>query len=134
MVIATWDDKYNTGHKIVDIQHQELFQMVNDLHDAIASEQDKDSIIKALEKLSSHTLHHFATEETLMVKIGYPHLKVHKKKHEDLVKNANEIIEGYRTGRFVLTSAVSKLLSDWLRHHIQEDDKALVKYIQSHPE
>ena len=35
MSIAVWDDRYKTGHELVDKQHQELFPMINRLHDAI---------------------------------------------------------------------------------------------------
>jgi hemerythrin len=28
---------------------------------------------------------------------------------------------------------LSSFLADWLRHHIKEDDMALIKYTQTHP-
>jgi hemerythrin len=130
MAIAAWDDSFRTGHAQVDQQHQELFQMVNELHDAIVAGKGKEVIKPTLEKLAKYTVQHFITEEALMTKIGYPHLAVHKRKHEDLTKKATEVIEGYNSGKNVLTITLSQFLSDWLRHHINEDDKALARFLK----
>ncbi|MBX7218842.1 MAG: bacteriohemerythrin [Blastocatellia bacterium] len=132
MSIALWDDSFLTGHHLVDTQHQELFHMVNHLHDAIIAQKDKEILSSLLEKLTHYTVEHFEAEEALMVKINYPHLTVHQRKHNELAQQAKEIIENYRTGKYVLSITLSRFLSNWLRHHIKEDDMALVQYIHAH--
>jgi len=133
MAVAKWDDSYKTGHPEVDAQHQHLFQMVNDLHDAIISGKNKEILTPTLQKLAQYTVEHFRTEEGLMVKVAYPELRGHKRKHEDLIKQVKELVQKYQTGQVVLTITLSNFLADWLRHHIKEDDLALVKYCQAHP-
>jgi len=131
MPIAKWDDSYRTGHDLVDTQHQELFRMVNDLHDAIVAEKSKDILAPTLEKLAKYTVEHFRCEEGLMNQMQYPALSAHRKKHEDLTKEVKVLVENYRSGRAVLSITLSNFLANWLRHHIKEDDAALVKYLRS---
>jgi len=133
MAIAMWNDSYKTGHKIVDAQHQELFRMVNELHDAIVAGKGKEILQPTLEKLAKYTIEHFRSEEALMTGVKYPALGTHKRKHDDLTKQVRELVEKFRTGKAVLSITLSNFLADWLRHHIKEDDMALIKYTQAHP-
>jgi hemerythrin len=130
MSIVKWDDSYCTGQPLIDRQHQELFRMVNDLHDAIVSHREKGMIAPTLEKLIAYTVKHFSAEEALMSQVGYPDLFIHRKKHQDLTKRAKEIQEEYKAGRLVLSITLSSFLADWLRHHIKEDDMALVAFLR----
>jgi hemerythrin len=129
--IAKWDDSYRTGQPLIDRQHQELFRLVNDLHGAIVAHTDRGMIAPTLEKLIVYTIQHFHAEEALMSQVAYPDLFIHRKKHQDLTKRAREIQEEYRAGRLVLSITLSSFLADWLRHHIKEDDMALVAYLRS---
>ena len=130
MTIAVWDESLRTGHRLVDEQHQELFRMVNALHEAIVSNRGKEAIVPTLERLAAYTVRHFSDEEALMRQVDYPLYLPHKRKHEELVKKAKEMIEGYRTGKLVLSITLSNFLADWLRHHINGEDKALVRYVR----
>ena len=134
MAIAEWGDTYKTGHQTVDSQHKELFAMVNELHDAIMANKDKDILFPTLEKLARYTAEHFRTEENLMSRINYPHLEKHREKHQALTKEVQEIAEKYRSGKAVLSLTLSSFLAKWLQHHIRQDDVALVKYLNEQPE
>jgi hemerythrin len=132
--IAQWDNTYKTGHQAVDAQHQQLFEMVNELHDAIVAKKANDVLVPTLEKLAKYTVEHFRTEEGLMNSVHYPHLATHRQKHQALTKEVLELMEKYRTGKAVLSLTLSSFLAKWLQHHIKEDDVALVKYLKEHPE
>lgn len=134
MPIAQWGDAYKTGHETVDTQHQALFRMVNELHDAIIANKDRSVLFPTLEKLAKYTVEHFKTEEALMTSIHYPHYPKHREKHQALTKEVQEITEKYRSGKAVLSMTLSTFLAKWLQHHIKEDDVALVKYVKEHPE
>lgn len=133
MAIAIWDDSYRTGNIVVDTQHQQLFQMVNDLHDAIMAGKSKEILTPTLKKLANYTIEHFQSEEKLMAGVNYPARAEHIRKHEDLTKQVKELAEKYASGKCVLTIILSNFLADWLRHHIKGDDIALVKYLNEHP-
>ena len=134
MPIAVWDDNLKTGHTTVDSQHKQLFAMVNELHEAIVAKKQKEVLSPVLEKLAKYTVDHFRTEEDFMSGISYPELAAHRQKHQKLTKEVQEIIEKYRTGQAVLPITLSNFLANWLRHHIKEDDVALVKYMNANRE
>jgi hemerythrin len=122
-----------TGHELVDHQHQELFKMVNELHDAIVGGKGTDVLAPTLKKLANYTVNHFRDEEALMQSINYPALPAHHKKHEDLTKQVTNLMAKFDDGKMVLSITLSSFLADWLRHHIKEDDAALIKYLKEHP-
>ncbi len=131
MPIAAWNDSYKTGHTPVDNQHQELFRMVNALHDAMVDGKGREVLNATLQKLAAYTLSHFKTEEALMSSIHYPAMRAHKSKHEALSVQVKDLATKYASGEAVLTTTLSSFLSDWLRHHIKEDDMALIQYMKS---
>jgi hemerythrin len=130
-MIAIWNDKYRTGHATVDSQHQRLFGMVNELHEAIVGGKAKEHLSKSLEALAKYCVEHFATEERLMTSQDYPGYVEHKRKHDELTSKATEIITGYQSGKLVLPVTLSQFLADWLRHHIGEEDQKLIGWIQT---
>lgn len=133
MPIAQWSDAYRTGHQLIDKQHQELFQMVNELHDAMIAGNGKQIVGDTLKKLIQYTLQHFGAEEALMLQVKYPNYAEHKKKHDELAAKAKQIVEEFKTGKLVISITLSSFLSDWLRHHIKEEDMAYIQYMRSTP-
>jgi len=134
MPIAKWDPSYFTGNNLVDAQHQELFRMVNDLHDAIVANKSKEILALTLEKMAKYTIEHFKSEEALMTQVNYPAIAGHRRKHEALTEEVQALIEKFKSGKAVLSITLSNFLANWLRHHIKEEDMALIKYLQAHPE
>lgn len=132
MSIAVWSDDYLTGNTAVDQQHKTLFAMVNDLHAAVVAGKGKEVLAATLGKLATYTVEHFATEERLMSLAKYPGHPAHKRKHDELAAKAAELIEGYKSGKVVLTITLSQFLADWLRHHINEEDKGLIAWLRQH--
>ena len=66
----------------------------------------------------------------LMAAKSYPGMAAHKAKHEDLTKQATKIIDDYRSGRAQLTITLSRFLADWLRTHIDVEDKGMIRHCQ----
>lgn len=131
MPLAPWNDSYRTGDATVDHQHQELFAMVNELHDSIVAGHGREKIGPTLTRLAAYVGTHFQTEERLMQAQGFPALAGHKAKHDQLGKDAARIVSDYETGRAVLTIGLSRFLADWLRHHIDGEDKAMIAWMRA---
>ncbi len=131
MNIAQWDDSFKTGDGLVDSQHQELFRMVNELHNAIIANKGKEILGPTLEKLANYTVDHFRIEETMMERISYPALSAHRQRHKDLADEVVDLVGKFKAGQMVLSITLSNFLAKWLRHHIKEDDVALVKFAKA---
>jgi len=130
MAIAIWDDAYLTGDAAVDLQHRNLFKMVNELHDAVVAGKGKEVLKPTLGKLAAYTIEHFGVEERLMQRAGYPGYPGHKAKHDALTTQAKTLIANYDSGKAVLTITLSQFLADWIRHHINEEDKGMIMWMR----
>ncbi|GFO59932.1 hypothetical protein GMST_22570 [Geomonas silvestris] len=118
-----WDESFSTGVRSMDEEHKILFRMVNDLHDAMQQKRSKEAIGKILNGLADYTVNHFAAEEAVFAKTGYPEEAQHKKIHQDLVNQVVDLIGKFSSGETVLTQDVITFLQDWLVNHIKGTDK-----------
>ena len=127
-----WSKNYETGHPVVDGQHKNLFTLINTVNTGIAEKKSKEILLDIIDRLSSYVEVHFKTEEDLMLASGYPDFNSHKKEHDSLQEQAGKLIQLFKLDRVDLTATISKFLSDWLKHHINEIDIKMIKWVQEH--
>jgi hemerythrin len=118
-----WDDSFATGVKSLDDQHRKLFDMVNDLHDAMQQKRSKEAIGSILGRLIEYTASHFGAEEESFRRTNYPEEAQHKVHHAKLVEQALELQRKFNSGEALLTQSVIEFLQDWLINHIKGVDK-----------
>lgn len=135
MPIAVWNSQLETGHPMVDHQHMTLFQMVNDLDLAIGSGSGSGQvhIEPILKRLVTYTLEHFKAEEVMMASRNYPDIHRHKAAHDALVTKVNDLVIRFDNGETVLPSELSRFLTDWLNHHIKQEDKLMIDWLNLMP-
>jgi len=121
MALMLWNSRFETGIGIIDTQHKALFKAVNDLADSFKSGTSKTQVKECLDFLVKYTVEHFGTEEKVMKEMGYPKLVDHKVEHAKLVEKALDLQAKLAEGKPV-TMEVTTFLSNWLKHHINEED------------
>ena len=122
-------DRYRTGIKLVDEEHETLFRIIREANDLIREEllHDKyDEIIAILDRLKEYTIHHFRDEEEYMESIGYEGLSAQQRAHQAFVDKLNEVNldDVDDNQQKYLTELVDYLLS-WLVNHILKVDKLI---------
>lgn len=127
MAFMEWCDKYMLGLKEVDEQHEQLFVIVNQLHQAVVEGADQSVVGAILDDLIDYTVEHFETEEQLFLAQEYPKYEEHKKEHDLLTKQALEIQGKFRAKEITVTFELLDFLSDWLKNHTTDSD---LKYAQ----
>lgn len=133
MPIAFWRDEYNTGNSLIDSQHQNLFEIINRLHDAMLEGHGHDVISETLDEMAHYTITHFRDEETLMLEYDYPNYPPHKLKHDTLIKEVKALqIEFKKPAHQGLTIKVSRFLTNWLIHHIKGEDQKFMAFLKDH--
>ncbi|WP_017295773.1 bacteriohemerythrin [Geminocystis herdmanii] len=130
MPIAFWRDEYITGEQEIDTQHQILFSIINELHDAMISGEGREILGKTLDKLATYTSEHFVTEEALMEKYEYPNIVLHKQKHRELREDVLTLQKLFKEKEKFLTVKVSQFMTDWLIHHIKGEDLKMINFIK----
>lgn len=131
MPIAYWQDKYYTGNSQVDEQHQQLFDIVNSLHDAVVIGEDSQILQKILDHLASHTIAHFQTEEKLMLAVDYPGYDRHKQTHDHLTSKVVNLLQKFRDRDITVTTEITQFLTEWLTHHIKGEDQKMTQFLQN---
>jgi hemerythrin len=122
-----WTRDLSVGVEEIDIQHKELFEMINALDAAIKKGKAKKEIMELIGFLDGYIVNHFGTEEEYMTARGYPDYPYHKKKHEWFTEEFSGIkkrLEG-GTPLVEVIGLSNNLLITWFSNHIRTTDKAL---------
>jgi len=132
MAFVEWSDSLGVGVGSIDEQHKKLVGLVNDLHSAIENGQGGHVLGRTLNGLIDYTKTHFAYEEELFAKTGYPDTPAHKQEHDNLCKTVIAVQEKYNSGASdTLSSEVMDFLKSWLINHIQGTDKKYSSHLQA---
>jgi hemerythrin-like metal-binding protein len=86
---------------------------------------------KILDGLAAYSVSHYATEETLMKKFGYPDYERHKAEHDRLMAQVRLLLEKSRTNKAELTHEVMTFLQRWLIGHIVNVDKRYTAHLNA---
>lgn len=125
-----WSDSLSVGIESIDNDHKRLLGMINQLQTAAHYHTDDAMIEKTLNELVDYTKYHFAREEEMMQKNGYPHLEEHKKGHEAMVQQVVRFIDEYRIDQTRTIENIIQFLKVWLINHIYGSDQEYVPYIK----
>ena len=125
MPLMMWNEKMSVGVASVDEQHKKLVGMLNDLFDGVQAGKAAEVLGNVLDSLVAYTAAHFKYEEDHFAKTGYPAAAAHKKEHDDLNKQVQDVQAKYKAGvTGTLSLEVMNFLKNWLVNHIQGSDKA----------
>ncbi len=122
-----WNQRFETGNKLIDTQHEQMFTSLSALSQAIHEKKGHDQIQVTLIQLKDYIENHFITEEKFMEDINYPQIEKHKKIHQEYREKTQKIIEDYHSGKKQMAIYLVKFISDWIQNHILEED---IRYIQ----
>lgn len=123
MALFTWNDSYSVKVTKCDQQHKKLFEIINELADAMRMGQGQEKVAKTVGELLDYTKTHFREEEELMKKANYPQLAPHKELHRKFEADVDALRKQSAEGRSTNSIQVLNLLRDWLVTHIQKTDK-----------
>ena len=122
MAFFDWKEEYNVNIREIDNQHQKLVSMLNGLYESLKKGEGLEALGTTLSELASYTKTHFATEERLMKRHGYPEYLSHKDKHERMTNKVIEYLQKYEAGEIRSPIEISNFLKDWLKKHIMQTD------------
>lgn len=124
-----WRPQYEVGVEIIDFQHQKLVRYINEFYEATKSGECPEILAVLFERLIAYTETHFALEEKLMEKWGYPKLHEHRLLHQELILQVKGFKDLYKSGEDRLPEDVLHFLKKWLKEHILLDDKSYMKFV-----
>lgn len=130
--LLAWNDSYSVGVLSLDSQHTVLFDLLNELHDAMMAGKASSLTGPILKRLVTYTNEHFAAEEKLLEASNYPNLEPHKQLHRDLLKQVEDYAVRFEKGEITLNLHLLNFLRDWLTNHILKVDHAYGPWLNEH--
>jgi hemerythrin len=117
-----WEERFSVGVPAMDGEHQQIIQMINTLHDRLATANSMAAAGELLSQMTRYAQGHFRHEERLLAAHNYPRLLEQRAHHA-----------GYRRKNLVLCRATQQdiagmpavllnFLGHWWTHHILEED------------
>jgi hemerythrin len=124
MSLMKWtEEEYGTSVDICDQQHQELFNRLNTLNDAV-TDGERGAIGTRLDNLISYVVEHFQTEERMMEEKSYNGLAKHREEHENLVNTCADLQKKFHANEAEIEGETMAFLKKWLNQHIPVTDKS----------
>lgn len=128
--LIPWNQKLILGIDAIDNQHKELVRLINMLHAAMKNKAGASEAGRVIDELSRYTSYHFKFEENLFAKFHYPATAAHQKAHQELVAKVVQFQQEFHQGRAGLSMDLMYFLTDWLKGHILQTDKAYVPFFK----
>lgn len=139
MSYIQWNPSKELGHAVIDREHRELMELVNQLVDALfdpSAEDDatpsvrKQQIADAVDALDRATAAHFSSEESIMLAIGYPSLSEHRDQHASLLAQFDDFAAHFRSPNAGSVAQALRFLREWFEYHIEYYDAPLTRWIR----
>ena len=131
MPFIAWSDKYSVKVEEMDLQHQKLLAMLNDLHDSMKQGKSKGVVGSLVTKMLEYASQHLDREEALMRNCGYEGLSEHKKKHDQFRQKVSEFQTALNSTDHALSQKMMAFFKEWFITHICEEDKRYFLAINS---
>jgi hemerythrin len=132
MALLSWNPDLSVGVRVLDEDHKKLIAMINELHDSMLKGHSNDVVGGVLRRLANYTVEHFQREEKFFAQTNYPAAAAHKREHEKLKTQVMAEIQKFQAGTAGIGMETLTFLRDWLKHHIQESDKAYRSHLNQH--
>ncbi|MEG3641553.1 bacteriohemerythrin [Magnetococcus sp. PR-3] len=119
-----WKDEYSVGVQVLDADHKQLINLINEL--SIAVKDERESFLQQVyERLVNYATTHFAREERMMSEVGFQELPQQKEEHVrflNTVGGKRDALLNSDDPR--VAEEIIEFLKDWLVMHIMKSDMA----------
>jgi len=124
-----WSNVFECNNTQINDEHKELICMMNNLIEKFFSNYQEKIFITMYDKILDHTVSHFLNEENILEKSEYPHLDIHKKIHQEIVKEALEVRELLLSSEKGPSEVIEFLIGKVIVGHMISDDINYFKYL-----
>ena len=120
-----------TGNALIDTEHRQLFQAINQLTEDCEKGKGRDSLEKTADFLVSDVAKHFSDEERLQITSKYPAYSTHKQFHEGYKQKLSAAVEEIKQkGPTIATLGKFNGVVAILVSHSRVEDKRLAAHVR----
>ena len=134
--MIVWNEEYRIGHPVIDGDHQELINIINDFHNKSNDGQEEKLLHETLKRLLSYGKEHFAREERIQKECMYPYLDMHSAEHKVLIAQISDMARTYFIDKTQpidqrSISYMNQFLNNWLIGHIKKFDTNIRGWLET---
>lgn len=119
------------GVPFMDAEHEYILGMCDELMRTVRFGASTRLFAERFSCLTPYVANHFGHEEFVMRKLGYTRYFDYKTEHEKTLRDAEDFLWGIRQYyQSDQRDALARLLSLWLKHHVEEHDRLLAHFIR----
>ncbi len=131
MPVIEWTDALSVGNPAMDTHHRHLIGLLDRLYGVVHEAHAETTVGSVLVALVDYVGFHFSEEEKLMEAAGYPDFEAHREGHRQLTETVLTMKDEYDfEANFIMAAELFEFLSDWLLHHIREQDMTYRPWLQ----
>lgn len=124
MSLVSWEpERFSVKNRHLDEQHRRLFDLVNQLHEALLHGDSGRVVPRVLCELKQYSVTHFIDEEMAMTKVEYPGLMRQQVEHGEFIRQINRFAKEAAAGNDDVAARMCSFLSEWLTNHIEKSDR-----------
>lgn len=130
MALLHWRPNMSLGIAALDADHRHLIDLLNRLHFMFLAGDENAAVGDVLDELLAYTRRHFAREEAVMRRTGYPGFQRHRQQHRELADRLAVFRARFDAApdQFDM-AAFYDFLSEWLLVHVLDEDMKLKPYV-----
>lgn len=145
--INLWKPEYKLDIDVIDEQHKGFFDLC--LNSAMLCEAARkrpiqlSDVIHLIYNMRTYAFKHFHTEETLLLKYGYPKIYGHISQHDIFLRSLQEFTaelhvelnQSDKTGPggfLVSAKRINDYLTNWWAEHILTADQEYAQFMREH--
>ncbi len=131
MTEIAWTPDLAVDDGLIDEQHKQLIDKMNELDRAVRHTRGVPKIIKTLDFLIEYTDFHFGTEDKNMVELAYPQLEYHRGQHAEFVNTLRNLEMDFEEegATQALAESINTFMFNWLVNHIKTVDVQFGKFL-----
>lgn len=123
-----WQPEMQIDAGPIDEDHKKLISLANRILKMNTPDRDASELKMVIRELYEYVQVHFAREEAYMRSLGYPGLRDHRHKHQQIIKDMNHHLNSsYHLGQVL--GSFRQLVSVWVIQHIMEEDRKIYQHI-----
>lgn len=128
-----WKPEMSVDNEVIDLQHQELFDKINELLSAMINGTAEDEVEDMVHFFKQYMEEHLRYEENFLGDIGYPHTAEHTAEHAKFVEKYYEFKRKLddSVDKSAMVMEIENFMGKWLVEHIQVEDQKYATYIRN---
>lgn len=119
-----WKEEYSVNIRTIDLGHQKIFELFEDLLNKYNSGCDNSHLENILNRISAQVYEVFKAEEELFYQYGYPQSHHHKTVHEEFMIRIVMLKLMASKNYLILNNKIFNQLQNWWLNHLLDEDKS----------